>query len=176
MKRIVMAGVLALASWSVVADPVQLASLANVDGKIMVNKGRGFVSAKPGMTLNEGDRIIALDGSRAAVVYPDGCVTQIKENSLLALEKGAGCNKEPVRTGGTREPLRYAQAIGQSSDAAPGAPLPAGGGSGAPIVVPSAGAGGLGFGGVGVGGLLFGGLVLGGIAIDNRHNQPISPH
>ena len=127
----------------------------------------------PYMTLNEGDRIIALDGSRAAVVYPDGCVTQIKENSLLALEKGAGCNKEPVRTGGTREPLRYAQAIGQSSDAAP---PPVGGGSGAPIVVPSAGASGLGFGGVGVGGLLFGGLVIGGIAIDNRHNQPISPH
>jgi len=173
MKRIVLAGVLALAAGSVVADPVQLASLANVDGKIMVNKGRGFVSAKPGMTLNEGDRIIALDGSRAAVVYPDGCVTQIKENSLLALEKGAGCNKEPVRTGGTREPLRYAQAIGQSSDAAP---PPVGGGSGAPVVVPSAGASGLGFGGVGVGGLLFGGLVIGGIAIDNRHNQPISPH
>lgn len=128
MKRIALAGIAALAAFAVQAEPIRLASLANIDGKILVNKGKGFVSAKPGMALTDGDRVIALDGSRAAVVYPDGCVTQIKENSLLAMEKGAGCNKELVRTG-ANQPLRYAQAIGGSAidakDTKPGSPVSA---------------------------------------------------
>lgn len=171
--KIALAGLLGLAAVTAYADPVQqLASLASVDGKIMVNKGHGFVSAKPGMPLIDGDRIIALEGSRAAVVYPDGCVTQIKENSLLALEKGAGCNKEPIRTGGTREPLRYAQAIGgtaNDSNRENRAPvLPVGGTGGVPPVI--------GFGGAGPM-LLLGGLMTGGMLFDmNRHNTSVSPH
>jgi len=101
----------ALSAAGLQAEPIQLAALSNVEGKVLVNKGKGFATAKPGTPLVEGDRVIALDGSRAAVVYKDGCVTQVKENSLLALDKAAGCGKEAVKTGGS-QPLRYAQAIG----------------------------------------------------------------
>ena len=113
-KSILVAGTALLAALSAAglqAEPIQLAALSNVEGKVLVNKGKGFATAKPGTTLVEGDRVIALDGSRAAVVYKDGCVTQLKENSLLALDKAAGCGKEAVKTGGS-QPLRYAQAIG----------------------------------------------------------------
>ena len=112
-KSIVGAVALALAATAAHADHILLASLASVDGKILVNQGHGFEAAKPGMALGDGDRVIALDGSRAAVVYSDGCVTQLKENSLLAMDKAVGCKKEVVGTGGAPEqPIRVAQAIG----------------------------------------------------------------
>lgn len=124
-KSILVAGTALMAALSAAglqAEPIQLAALSSVEGKVLVNKGKGFATAKPGTPLAEGDRVIALDGAKAAVVYKDGCVTQVKENSLLALDKAAGCGKEAVKTGGS-QPLRYAQAIG-------GTQTDAGGGSG----------------------------------------------
>ena len=127
-KQVLNVGMALLAAMSAAglqAEPIQLAALSNVEGKVLVNKGKGFATAKPGTPLVEGDRVIALDGSRAAVVYKDGCVTQLKENSLLALDKAAGCGQEAVKTGGS-QPLRYAQAIGATQTDAGGS----GGGAG----------------------------------------------
>ena len=129
-KRVLSVGmalIMAMSTASLRAEPIQLAALSNIEGKVLVNKGKGFATAKPGTPLVEGDRVIALDGSRAAVVYKDGCVTQVKENSLLALDKAAGCGKEAVKTGGS-QPLRYAQAIGATQTDAGGS----GGGAGNP--------------------------------------------
>jgi hypothetical protein len=118
VKKITLAGLFALAATAAYADqPIQLASLSSVDGKILVNQGHGYVAAKPGMMLSDGDRVIALDGSSAAVVYSDGCVTQVRENNILAMNQAAGCKQQPVGTGhvGAAEPMRVAQAIGGSS-------------------------------------------------------------
>ena len=165
---------------TVQAESLQLAMLSNVDGKILVNKGKGFISAKSGMALQPGDRIVALDGSRAAVVYPDGCVTKLDENSLLALDKSATCSTVAVKTGGAQQPLRYAQAMGDTmNDAGAGGP----GGSG------GAGAGGAGAGaGAGAGGAggavsaMYGVVGIGAFAAlanhqvnNNNNDNPVSP-
>lgn len=113
MKKIAIAVFATCAAVTAQAQTTHLASLAAVDGKILVNKGKGFVSAKPGMPLSEGDRIVALDGSKAAVAFPDGCVAQVGENSILALVKGTGCDAKPVKTGA---PVRVAQAIGGAAN------------------------------------------------------------
>ncbi|MBM4221072.1 MAG: hypothetical protein FJ170_03885 [Gammaproteobacteria bacterium] len=153
---------------------MQLAALASVDGKVLVNKGKGFVSARSGTPLNEGDRVISLNGSRAAVVYQDGCVTQLQENSLLALDKTAGCGKEAVKTGG-QQPLRYAQAIGGSATDAGGGTAGGEGGAGGA----GAGTGGA-FAAIGgtTGLLVIGGVILGAAVISqanaNNDNNPIS--
>ena len=91
--------------------PLQIASLGPVTGKVMVNKGKGFVAARQGTALAPGDRVIALNGSAAAIVYPDGCVSELRENSLLAVDKRTQCSTRPISTGAT-EPVRLAQAIG----------------------------------------------------------------
>lgn len=159
------------------AEPLQLAMLSNVDGKILVNKGKGFISAKSGMALQPGDRVIALDGANAAVVYPDGCVTKLDENSLLALDKSATCSTAAVKTGGAQQPLRYAQAMGGETMNDAGGGGGGGGDGGAP--------GGGGGGGGGLGGLggitatqgLIGGLLFTGLAVNqvNSDNNPVSP-
>lgn len=132
------------------AEPIKLASLADVNGKVLVNKGKGYVSTKSGTTLDSGDRVIALDGSKATVVFSDGCVTQLKENNLLTLDKEAGCGKKPVATG-ANQPLRYAQAIGSTTTDAGGGGVGAGGSA----VGPAAGATG--------GTLLTNGLIIAGV-------------
>jgi uncharacterized membrane protein YgcG len=170
---------------NVQAEPLQLAMLSNVDGKILVNKGKGFISAKSGMALQPGDRVIALDGANAAVVYPDGCVTKLDENSLLALDKSATCSTAAVKTGGAQQPLRYAQAMGGETmnDAGSGSGSGGGGGSSG-----SGGGGGAAGGGVGGGGVfagistttLIGGIVVAGVVADqvnsnNNNDNPVSP-
>ena len=101
------------------AEPVRLASLADVNGNVLVNKGKGYISARSGTVSDSGAPVIALDGSKAAVVFSDGCVIQLKENNLLPLDQEAGCSKKPVATGAT-QPLRYAQAIGSTTTDAGG--------------------------------------------------------
>lgn len=123
------------------AEPVQLAMLSNVDGKVLVNKGSGFSVARSGTALVDGDRLVSLTGARAAVVYQDGCIKQLPENSVLSLDKIAGCTQEAVKTGRTEQPLRYAQAIGGTqTDVPPGGGGGGGGGGMNPLLL---GAGGL---------------------------------
>jgi hypothetical protein len=93
------------------AAPLQVASLGAVTGKVMINKGKGFVAARQGTVLAPGDRVIALNGSAAAIVYPDGCVAELRENSLLAVDQRTQCSTKPLATGAA-DPVRVAQAIG----------------------------------------------------------------
>ena len=167
VKMFTLAGIAMLAMAAAHADPnIQLASLSSVDGKILVNQGHGYVAAKPGMMLSDGDRIIALDGSSAAVVYSDGCVTQLKENNILAMSKGAGCKQQPEGTGAVdAQPMRVAQAIGGPQAHVTRAPLGGddGGSPPPPSYIP----------------LLIGGLGVAGMMGDTyRHNpatHQISP-
>jgi len=100
---------------AVAADRVVVATLGEVNGKVLVNTGNGYAVAKPGMSIAQGDRLIALDSSSAKIVYADGCITDLKENNLIGVE-GKTCTAKPVnpRSNGT---IRLAQAIGGTVDA-----------------------------------------------------------
>jgi hypothetical protein len=101
----------AAAAGAQTAAPLQVASLGPVNGKVMVNKGKGFVAARQGTALAPGDRLISLNGASTVIVYPDGCAAEMRENSLLAVDQRTNCSTKPVATGAT-EPVRLAQAIG----------------------------------------------------------------
>lgn len=93
------------------ADAASLASLVSASGKVLVDQGKGFVTARPGMTLNDKDRVITLNGSAAAVAFADGCVSKLDSNNLLTIDRQAGCDKAALST---QQPLRYAAAIGDT--------------------------------------------------------------
>lgn len=109
MVALLMSGV------AVAADRIVVATLGEVNGKVLVNTGNGYAVAKPGMSIAQGDRLIALDSSSAKIVYADGCITDLKENNLIGVE-GKTCTAKPVnpRSNGT---IRLAQAIGGTVDA-----------------------------------------------------------
>lgn len=99
------------------AETSSVATLTQVGGKVMVNKGKGFVAAKSGMSLAENDRLITLDGSSASVVFADGCVNNVKANSVLAVS--AGCKAQAMSVNSSM-PMRYAQTGGTQNDAGGG--------------------------------------------------------
>lgn len=106
---------------------ILLASLDDVNGKVLVNKGKGFVSAKPGMEVRPGDRIVTLDNASAKVVFNSGCVTNLKENSVLGMD-GKGCDTKPLSS--RSNDIVLAAAIGEdtSSNRKPVPPIIQGGG------------------------------------------------
>lgn len=108
------------------AETSSVATLTQVGGKVMVNKGKGFVAAKSGMALAGTDRLITLDGSSASVVFADGCVNNVKANSVLAVS--AGCKAQAMSVNSSM-PMRYAQTGGTQNDAGSGGSGGGGGGS-----------------------------------------------
>ena len=46
------------------------ATLQDLSGKVLMNKGDGLVSGKAGAALVDGDRIVTLDKSGARIVFP----------------------------------------------------------------------------------------------------------
>lgn len=71
--------------------PASLATLSKADGKVMVDKGTGYVSATANTPLNQGDRVITLGGSGAEIVFADGCRAQLQENHMMVISAEQGC-------------------------------------------------------------------------------------
>jgi hypothetical protein len=109
----IVAGAIALAGAAGAAnaaEPMQIAALTTVDGKVLIHKGKDYTVAKAGSTLIQGDSVITLKGSKADVAFTEGCVTSLKENAVLAIGGVNVCATGPLSKAG--EPVKYAQAIG----------------------------------------------------------------
>jgi len=72
------------------------ATLQDLNGKVLVNKGSGLVSGASGGALKEGDRIVTLDKSAARIVFPDGCSVNLDENKIFVIDAKLGCKALPV--------------------------------------------------------------------------------
>ena len=74
------------------------ATLEELSGKVLVNKGDGLVSGKAGTALVDGDRIVTLEKSGARIVFPDGCSVALEENMIFVINSQLGCKAAPVAT------------------------------------------------------------------------------
>lgn len=72
------------------------ATLQDMNGKVLMNKGSGLVSGKAGTALADGDRIVTLDKSGARIVFPDGCGVTLQENMIFVINSQLGCKALPV--------------------------------------------------------------------------------
>lgn len=72
------------------------ATLEELSGKVLVNKGDGLVSGRAGTVLVDGDRIVTLDKSGARIVFPDGCGVTLEENMIFVINSQLGCRAVPV--------------------------------------------------------------------------------
>lgn len=78
--------ILGLLSVSAVAETAPASiKLAMVTGNVMVNNGKSFVKAAPNAQLKPGTKIITNNNSSANLVYKNGCVKQIKPNTILTV-------------------------------------------------------------------------------------------
>ena len=81
----------ALVSGGQAAEQKSVATLQDLNGKVLMNKGSGLVSGTPGTDLKDGDRIVTLDKSGARIVFPDGCTVTLEENKMFEINAELGC-------------------------------------------------------------------------------------
>lgn len=92
-------------------EPLQVAALGDVSGRVMVYDGSTYSVAKTGMPLGVGDQVVTLNGGKAEVAYQQGCVATLDENAVLAISGVDMC-----ATNQAEPPLQYAQAIGSGEN------------------------------------------------------------
>ena len=90
MKTLLLAISAILVSGSALATP-STATLVNANGSVMVNQGKQFVSAKEGLLLSLGDRVMVMEGGNAVVKYADGCIQTLTSGSLAVIAQQSAC-------------------------------------------------------------------------------------
>lgn len=114
---------LALAGYAAGANALEpSAVLRQMQGRVFADQATTVGLARDGLPLYAGNRVVAVAGGRAEVVYPDGCTVAVPENSLLAIGAPEQCRqgRARVRTIDGFQDTRIGQA----------GPLPASGSSG----------------------------------------------
>lgn len=102
---------------SVVAAPSQkpvVANLAAAEGTVMVNQGETFVTAELGQDLYVGDRVLVMEGGKAAVKFSDGCDLALDDATMIVVSEkstcaGASANEQKVGA-------QVAQAVGEVNE------------------------------------------------------------
>lgn len=94
--------------------PAPVAKLAQVEGRVMVNAGTNYVMAASGTQLQPGTKVATAKGASVAIVYNDGCVKQLKENSILTVGQATECTAKRIN-----ERVYVAEAIGDTASDAP---------------------------------------------------------
>lgn len=65
--------------------------LSQVTGNVMVNDGTRFVKAASGVQIKPGTKVIASKDSTLDIIYQNGCVKQVKANTMLTVGTQADC-------------------------------------------------------------------------------------
>ena len=65
--------------------------LSQVTGSVMVNDGTRFVKASSGIQIKPGTKVIASKDSTLDLIYQNGCVKQVKANTMLTVGTQAEC-------------------------------------------------------------------------------------
>jgi hypothetical protein len=89
-----------VAAGQAAAQGTGAATLQELNGKVLMNKGDGLVSGKAGTALMDGDRIVTLDKSGAKIVFADGCTVTLEENNIFVINAELGCKALPVASTG----------------------------------------------------------------------------
>jgi hypothetical protein len=71
-----------------VATPVKL---TQVQGDVMVNNGSRFVKATSGLELKPGAKIVTAKSSNVSLIYQNGCVKQLKQNTMHTVGTAEQC-------------------------------------------------------------------------------------
>ena len=90
-KALISAAILSISSTAVLAADTNSASIARMDGNVMVNQGESFQTGHQGMSLKQGDRIMIMDGAELSLSYSDGCNFTFKESQIIQIGDVSVC-------------------------------------------------------------------------------------
>ena len=84
-------GAAILVSGMIFATPAVGASIQSIQGEISINRGDGFRAVTAPIQTRAGDLVRASRGSRAKVVYEDGCVVEVKGGTVVRVGTESPC-------------------------------------------------------------------------------------
>lgn len=74
------------------ADSNRAIQLKDVQGKVMVNTGSGYMAGNNGMVLKPGYKVMLADKAQAKILYADNCSQTLKSNTLIKVPSANECN------------------------------------------------------------------------------------
>jgi len=87
----------ALADQPAKGENAVIATIAKVSGTVMINQGKAYVSARTGIQLHAGNRIVTMEKASVSVMYNDGCVQTLAENNLLTVRTATECSAKTAQ-------------------------------------------------------------------------------
>lgn len=81
----------AMLSLNVAQAAANFAEISSIQGKVLVNQGKGFVALAEGASLKAGDRVLVGKGSGAVIAYANGCAVNLNEPKIVTVAKVAPC-------------------------------------------------------------------------------------
>ena len=82
------------------APSLNAATLENIQGEVLVDRGGGFDIVSGPTTLNPGDTVIVNPGSSAHIVYNTTCQVDVYPGNVVAVYQDAPCNGGSESAGG----------------------------------------------------------------------------
>jgi hypothetical protein len=107
--------VAACCSAAVASSALPTAQFSDIKGKVLVNKGQGFVPATLAMTLKSGDRVLVGEDSSAMLAY-EACAVVLDKPAVTKITDTAACATVPAV-----QPVADVYVPPGSGGAAPGA-------------------------------------------------------
>lgn len=108
-----------LSQAAIAAPNVATVKLAQVQGDVMVNTGSRFVKAVSGLELKPGAKIVTAKESNVSLVYQNGCVKRVKQNTMLNIGSAEECV-----TNANKERIYVAAAVGDTQTDVPAGSAP----------------------------------------------------
>lgn len=65
--------------------------LVVIEGSVMLNQGERFADAVVDTPTREGDRIMAMESSRAVVKFSDGCDLEVEAGTIVTVPETSPC-------------------------------------------------------------------------------------
>jgi hypothetical protein len=93
MKKfwILPAVILALFTVSVSAEKSFDAKVLRIEGVVLAHQGELFQTAREGMLLQAGDRLMIMEAAELKLTYHDGCVFTFKGGQIIEISKVSTC-------------------------------------------------------------------------------------
>jgi hypothetical protein len=91
LKGKVILGACLTATLSVSNAEDSIGTVSQVTGVAVVSEGAQYVKAHEGLQLQEGDRIMVLEGGSAVISFTDGCQYKLADNEVLTIGLKSTC-------------------------------------------------------------------------------------
>lgn len=92
MKKLwILPVILVLSAASVFAEESYDAKVSRIEGVVLAHQGELYQTAREGMLLNEGDRLMVMEAAELKLTYNDGCVFTFKGGQVIEISKVSTC-------------------------------------------------------------------------------------